>query len=58
MELFLELNSEGKTIIISTHDFAVIAGKPARTLVCAGGMISDSARDNILLDFESILGLS
>ncbi|MDX9909143.1 MAG: ATP-binding cassette domain-containing protein [Mariniphaga sp.] len=58
MELFLELNSEGKTIIISTHDFAVIASKPARTLVCAGGMISDSARDNILLDFESILGLS
>lgn len=58
MELFLELNREGKTIIISTHDFAVIASKPARTLVCAGGMISDSARDNILLDFESILGLS
>lgn len=58
MELFLELNNEGKTIIISTHDFAVIASKPARTLVCAGGMISDSARDNILLDFESILGLS
>ncbi len=58
MELFLELNREGKTIMISTHDFAVIADKPARTLVCANGMVSDSAKDNILLDFESILGLS
>ncbi len=58
MELFLELNKEGKTIIISTHDFAVIANKPARTLVCGSGMISDSAKDEILLDFESILGLN
>ena len=56
MNLFLELNREGKTIMMATHDFAAIASKPARTLVCANGMISDSAKENVLLDFESLLG--
>lgn len=56
MNLFLELNKEGKTIMMATHDFAAIASKPARTLVCANGFISDSAKENVLLDFESLLG--
>ena len=56
MNLFLELNREGKTIMMATHDFAAIASKPARTLVCANGFITDSAKENVLLDFESLLG--
>ncbi len=56
MNLFLELNKEGKTIIMVTHDFAAIAGMPARTLVCANGMVSDSAKDNVMIDFEKLLG--
>jgi len=56
MNLFLELNKEGKTIMMATHDFAAIASKPARTLVCANGFISDSAKENVLLDFETLLG--
>jgi cell division transport system ATP-binding protein len=56
LNLFLELNKEGKTIMMATHDFAAIASKPARTLVCANGFISDSAKENVLLDFESLLG--
>ena len=40
---------------MATHDYAVIAGKPARTLVCARGRISDSATNNTMVDFESLL---
>ena len=56
LHLFNELNKEGKTVVMATHDFAAIASKPARTLVCANGFISDSSSENVLLDFESLLG--
>lgn len=56
LNLFIELNNEGKTIIMATHDIAAIASKPARTLVCSGGSIADSSTDTILLDFEKALG--
>lgn len=56
LRLFIELNNEGKTVVMATHDFAAIASKPARTLVCANGFISDSSNEKILLDFEKILG--
>jgi cell division transport system ATP-binding protein len=55
LQLFNELNKEGKTVMMATHDFAAIASKPARTLVCANGFISDSDAESILLDFESLL---
>ncbi|SHF30214.1 cell division transport system ATP-binding protein [Mariniphaga anaerophila] len=56
MNLFRDLNNDGKTIMMATHDFAAIANKPARTLVCAHGLISDSLKQNVILDFESLLG--
>lgn len=53
--LFNDLNQQGKTIIIVTHNYAAIAKKPARTLVCANGMVSDSAANDVIIDFESLL---
>lgn len=55
LDLFVRLNEEGKTVIMVTHDYAAIAKKPARTLVCASGVINDSATNKMLVDFESLL---
>jgi cell division transport system ATP-binding protein len=55
LDLFIRLNQQGKTVIMVTHDYASIANKPKRTLVCTNGFISDSAADNSTFDFESLL---
>ncbi len=55
LDLFYRLNSEGKTVLMVTHDYASIAGKPARTIVCTKGRISDSATNETMVDFESLL---
>ena len=55
LDLFIQLNEEGKTVIMSTHDYAVISRKPARTLACANGKITDSAANSAHIDFEKML---
>ncbi|MEN8117971.1 MAG: ATP-binding cassette domain-containing protein, partial [Bacteroidota bacterium] len=45
LDLFIRLNNEGKTVLMATHDYAVIAKKPARTLVCANGGLTDSEKN-------------
>ncbi|HKJ79910.1 MAG TPA: ATP-binding cassette domain-containing protein [Prolixibacteraceae bacterium] len=55
LNLFIQMNEQGKTILMATHDYAVIAKKPARTLVCTNGQISDSEANKTLLDFDSLL---
>jgi len=55
LNLFINLNKDGKTIIMVTHDYASISKKPARTLVCANGKITDSAANEVIIDFESLL---
>ena len=55
IDLFVRINQQGKTIIMVTHDYASIASKPRRTLVCANGLITDSAANNTTFDFESLL---
>ena len=55
LDLFIALNREGKTVIMVTHDYASIAKKPARTIICSNGQITDSAVNNSLVDFESLL---
>jgi cell division transport system ATP-binding protein len=55
LNLFIRLNEQGKTVLMATHDYAVISKKPARTLVCERGKITDSAKNNEMLDFETLL---
>lgn len=55
LDLFIQLNEQGKTVLMATHDYAVIAKKPARTLVCADGKLSDSAKIREEIRFENLL---
>ena len=58
LDLFIRLNRKGKTVIMVTHDYASIANKPARTLVCKDGKIEDSAVNETMVDFEGLLELN
>ncbi len=55
LDLFVKLNEAGKTVLMATHDYAAIAKKPARTLICADGQLNDSEKNKTLIDFESLL---
>ncbi len=55
LDLFIQLNNEGKTILMATHDYAAIAKKHARTLVCINGKLQDSAKNTDEIEFENLL---
>lgn len=55
LDLFIRLNDEGKTVLMATHDYAVIAKKPARTLICADGKLADSDKNKAEIEFERLL---
>ena len=42
IELLQEINSQGTTILIATHDYEIIRKYPARTLQCTDGNIIET----------------
>lgn len=55
LKLLLELNKEGKTVVMATHDYALIARHKMRTLVCEGQKLVDVSAAAGALDFNELL---
>jgi len=50
-----QLNREGKTVVMATHDYALIAKHKTRTLVCEGNSLVDASKTEGQLDFNELL---
>jgi cell division transport system ATP-binding protein len=55
LELFKKINSNGKTVLMATHDKLIVDKFPARTLVCSEGKLIESNTSGELLDFRSFI---
>lgn len=55
LRVLKEINSEGKTIVIATHDYMIIQKFPARKIICEAGGLREMASENEIIDFETLL---
>ncbi len=55
MVLLQEINKEGVTIIMATHDYEMIRKFPARRVICEEGQLKEFLLPAEPLDFDSIL---
>jgi len=55
MTIFKEINGQGKTILVATHDYHILNRYPARTLVCAQSKLSDSSKTETEVNFSDLL---
>jgi len=55
LQVFMEINAEGKTIVMATHDYPIIQKFPARKIICEENSIRELADDTEIIDFESLL---
>jgi len=49
------LNRSGKTVLMATHDYALISKHKARSLICEGKRLVDASRSEGKLDFAELL---
>ncbi len=53
--LLQALNRSGKTVLMATHDYALISKHKARSLICEGKRLVDASRSEGKLDFAELL---
>ncbi len=51
MQLLLQINKEGHTIVMATHNYNVIRNFPARTLKCENSMVTEHRDEPFEFDF-------
>ncbi|MEL7588913.1 MAG: ATP-binding cassette domain-containing protein [Prolixibacteraceae bacterium] len=57
MQIFKEINEQGKTILMATHDYILLNKYASRTLICADQRISDPAEATEEVDFSELLDI-
>lgn len=55
LAILQQLNKDGKTVIMATHDYTLIAKHQTRTLVCEGNRLIDTSTAEEPLDFNELL---
>jgi cell division transport system ATP-binding protein len=55
MTLLHEINKEGVTVVMATHDYEMIRKFPAKQIVCENGELKDLAIPSEPLDFDMLL---
>lgn len=55
LSVLKEINLEGKTILMATHDYPIIQKFPARKIICEAGGIREMVDETEIIDFESLL---
>ena len=55
MKIFMELNAQGKTIIMATHDYPILDKYPSRTLICGDQKITEANKGTDEMDFSDLL---
>lgn len=55
LQVLKEINAEGKTIVMATHDYPIIQKFPARKIICENKGIKEIATEADIIDFDSLL---
>lgn len=55
LQVFMEINREGKTIVMATHDYPIIQKFPASKIICETGKIREIIDNKEIINFELLL---
>ena len=55
MKIFKEVNGQGKTILMATHDYPILDKYPARTLICEDQLVKEANKGNEEMNFSDLL---
>ncbi|MCL3780614.1 ATP-binding cassette domain-containing protein [Prolixibacteraceae bacterium JC049] len=55
MQLFKQINEQGKTLLIATHDYLMFNKFPNRTIIFENGSIKEIEQSQESIDFDTIL---
>jgi cell division transport system ATP-binding protein len=55
LQLFKKIHSQGRTVLMATHDRIVVDKFPARTLVCLNNNVSEMKSDKEKINFKDLL---